>query len=483
MNFVALALSAIPGFVSQRISYNSAGLRLLVICAAVTAIACGTITAYPQSVTATAVTASLAGRVATITATVSSGATAVTQGQVNFCDATAAHCSGAHLIETAQLTSHGTAVLRFRPAAGTHTWNAVFLGTKAFAASRSAGSPLTVAATTVSTSTTTTITKTGSWGNYSLTGSVTEAGNTAPLSGTVSFLDASYGNAALGSAPLGVSHPGWTLVNSQTFLTGTTPFSTVNADFNRDGILDLAVANARSNTVTTLLGNGDGTFSELSSIPFASEPYPLVTTDFNSDGIPDLGVVNYVQNTITLLLGKGNGTFTELPETLPIGGIIESLTVGDFNSDGIPDLITTSYFSATTIFLGNGDGTFKASQISATVAGWLQSLVSGDFNGDGKLDFAGLDGSILRIFLGDGDGTFTRSATTYNSVGDTSFYPGPLVASDFDNDGRPDLMVMGQPDSVIVCMAMEMEHSQPVRRYRHRTHTRFQLATSTATAI
>src|SRR5262249_37843668 len=44
------------------------------------------------------------------------------------------------------------------------------------------------------------------------------------------------------------------------YAAGTNPAAVVTADFNSDGRLDLAVANAGSNTISILLGNGDGSF-------------------------------------------------------------------------------------------------------------------------------------------------------------------------------------------------------------------------------
>lgn len=84
------------------------------------------------------------GNAVTLTATVQAGVTPVTPGQVMFCDATAALCSDVHLLGLAQLTSSGTAVWRFRPPAGSHTYKAVFAGTNAYIASSSAAAPLTV---------------------------------------------------------------------------------------------------------------------------------------------------------------------------------------------------------------------------------------------------------------------------------------------------------------------------------------------------
>src|SRR6201986_3323991 len=91
-----------------------------------------------------AVSSVAGGSLVTLTATVQAGATTLRLGQVNFCDAASASCTDIHLVGTAQLTSAGTAVLRFRPGPGSHSYKAAFLGTLAGAASSSAAVGLTV---------------------------------------------------------------------------------------------------------------------------------------------------------------------------------------------------------------------------------------------------------------------------------------------------------------------------------------------------
>src|ERR1700676_4242416 len=87
------------------------------------------------------------GTVVTLTATVMTGSTPVAPGQINFCDATAKSCTDIHILGTAQLTSAGTATLQFRPGIGSHTYQAVFVGTNAKGASSSAASSLTAIGT------------------------------------------------------------------------------------------------------------------------------------------------------------------------------------------------------------------------------------------------------------------------------------------------------------------------------------------------
>ncbi|WP_162136355.1 FG-GAP-like repeat-containing protein, partial [Zavarzinella formosa] len=144
--------------------------------------------------------------------------------------------------------------------------------------------------------------------------------------GTVSVLLGS-GNGAFAPAP-GLSPA-----------VGTTPYSVAVGDVNGDGKPDLVTANIGSNNVSVLLGAGDGTFAPAPGLPPAvgNEPFSVAVGDVNGDGKPDLVTANYASDTVSVLLGNGDGTFTSAPGS-PSGAGPRSVAIGDVNEDGKPDL-------------------------------------------------------------------------------------------------------------------------------------------------
>src|SRR5205823_3940948 len=144
---------------------------------------------------------------------------------------------------------------------------------------------------------------------------------------------------------------------------GNFPESIAVGDFNGDGKLDVAVAHFYSNDVTLLLGNGDGTFQPAQVVQtFASDMYliPVAVGDVNGDGKLDLVVANAGSNNVSVLLGNGDGTF-QAAKTFPVGNRLEFVALGDFNGDRKLDLAVASYNTNTVgVLFGVGDGTFLA---------------------------------------------------------------------------------------------------------------------------
>jgi hypothetical protein len=226
---------------------------------------------------------------------------------------------------------------------------------------------------------------------------------------------------------------------------GTSPSSVVTADFNGDSNTDVAVANQGSNTVTVSLGNEDGTFQSPQSFATGRSPAIIAVADFNGDSKLDLAVTNSLDNTVSILLGNGDGTFQ--PQTaVPAGTGPQGILAVDFNGDSKVDLTVANFVDNTVwVLLGNGNGTFQAPVTLATGANPI-SLAAADFNLDGKLDLAVANqgANTVSVLLGIGDGTFT-SGVQYP----TGATPSLVAAADFNMDGKPDLAVVNAGDNTL----------------------------------
>ncbi|OJW11201.1 MAG: hypothetical protein BGO49_11080 [Planctomycetales bacterium 71-10] len=228
------------------------------------------------------------------------------------------------------------------------------------------------------------------------------------------------------------------------------PNSSVLADFNGDGKLDLASALGGSD-VGVAPGNGDGTFQ--ATRYFRADPDPFFPTtlaavvgDFNNDGRPDLAISTFSTDAVSVLLNTSEGGGLSFAEPITHGAGAEPvfLAVGDFNRDGRLDVATANIAadaeSSVGILLGRGDGRFEDLRFAAAGAN-PNSIAVGDFNRDGVPDLAvsysadaGASADRVGVLLGRGDGTF--QAVRYFAAGTT---PASIAVGDFNRDGVPDL--------------------------------------------
>lgn len=223
------------------------------------------------------------------------------------------------------------------------------------------------------------------------------------------------------------------------YAVGSQPNSVVTADFNGDGVADLAVTNSGDSAVSILIGRGDGTFGAASSVAVGAGPTEIIAADFNADGKPDLAVANSNGASLTVLIGNGDGTFRRAD--VSVGGGQASLAAGDFNGDGKTDL-AVGVGNNVRILLGNGDGSFSTGSSFATAVSPKQ-IRAADLNADGKVDLAigaccqGSDVTYgaFYVYQGNGDGTFTQKFSSDQSDGTK------LTVADVTADGLPDLVM------------------------------------------
>ena len=416
-----------------------------------------------------AITTVSSGTVVTLTATVMAGSTAVTPGQVKFCDTSVSYCTDIFLVATSQLVgTTGTAVYKFRPGPGSHNYKAVFPGTKTYAGSSSSVSSLDVTGPPFTSVTGISALQTGS--NWTLTAKVSGGiSATESPTGTISFIDTTRGNVVRATAPLGPGTQALGFSNTSAAIRSTT-VNAVVADFNLDGIPDVLTSDTGYPALVTYQGNGDGTFKLVNAeyipgygvgfaVGFANG---LAVADFNSDGVPDVAMADG-WFPLSIYLGNGDGSFQgQSPDVhaSPVGSGNQYVAVADFNGDGIPDLVVGSGgggYSFTDIvslqvFLGKGDGTFGSPltlEFIISDRNWFAPApfpAVGDFNGDGIPDLAVADPNSgkVSIYLGKGDGTFGTPSTLITGAGYNT-----VAVADFNKDGKLDLAVTNSSGNTV----------------------------------
>ncbi|MBR1147801.1 FG-GAP-like repeat-containing protein [Bradyrhizobium sp. AUGA SZCCT0431] len=219
-------------------------------------------------------------------------------------------------------------------------------------------------------------------------------------------------------------------------------------DLNGDGKPDLVATNEGNDTVSVLLGIGDGTFANEMSYTTGSRPHGVAIADVNEDGNSDLLVDDFSSNTVSVFLGTGDGDF-QPRTTFPTGLDPYAIKVGDLNADGNPDLVVGNMNSNTlSVLLGNGDGSFQAQTTYATGNAPFEGAL-GDLNGDGKLDFAiaNVGDTTVSVLLGNGDGTFQPQVTYAAGNGPTA-----VVIGDLNGDSTPDLAASNSDSEVAVLL-------------------------------
>jgi hypothetical protein len=225
-------------------------------------------------------------------------------------------------------------------------------------------------------------------------------------------------------------------------MAGLASSAAVIGDFNKDGRLDVAVANAESNDVTILRRDAVGRYNAMQTLAVGDEPVAIETADLNNDTRLDLLVTNRNSDSISVLLGQNDGSFG--PSTaFPSGGAGSSpggLAIGDLNLDGSPDAVVANNRSSdASVLLGDGLGGLLTPRVFVADEEALSTGV-GIFNADAAPDVVvlsrGRNGPNATVLLGMGDGSL---AGVEDLVAHAN--PNSVAVGDFDNNGIADVAV------------------------------------------
>jgi len=246
------------------------------------------------------------------------------------------------------------------------------------------------------------------------------------------------------------------------YVTGpnSSPTSVAVGDFNRDGKPDLAVANLNENNVSILFGNGDGTFITPSTVVVpvgGNDPTHVVTGDFNRDGFLDLVVANRGNGgggaSVSTLLGDGTGNFTLSFTYNSPAGAPQEVRVADFNGDGIDDVVVAVANGSATgwVLTGSGDG-INFAPVSLDAAGGSLAAAVGDFNLDGKPDpvLVSNEASVFINTTAFEPAGFFGAPSNYTAAGQLS-----IAIGDFNRDGVQDLVTAGSGEYNVLLGAID----------------------------
>jgi hypothetical protein len=212
----------------------------------------------------------------------------------------------------------------------------------------------------------------------------------------------------------------------------------IASDMNADGLVDLVVALPNLQRVMILVNGGRGVFAAAGTAPTGPWPHGMAIGDLDRDGDLDIAVANSGSNTVSLIFNAGRFRFRTM--TLETGRSPRHVALGDLDSDRDLDLITSdSEERALSVFRNSGKGEFGRREVLRTGTDSPDGLVVEDWDGDGDLDIAAAansrGGGCAWMFLNQRDGFGRPSEFDAFGLGTSG-----LAYADFNRDGLADFI-------------------------------------------
>src|SRR5437762_1356703 len=208
-------------------------------------------------------------------------------------------------------------------------------------------------------------------------------------------------------------------------------------DYDRDGRLDLIVANYVDFDLSTTPAPGERASCIWKGVPVMCGP----------QGLP--GSKNILYH------NRGDGTFEDVTKEAHIdqtdATYAFSVTTLDYDDDGWPDIFVACDSTPSVLYHNQRDGTFKDVAVTSGAAfnedGRAQAGMgssAGDYNGDGRLDIfkTNFSDDTATLYRNNGDGTFDDVTYKAGLGLNTKYLGWGTMFLDFDNDGWPDLLLV-----------------------------------------